>query len=90
MTTILKTSLLAIAASAMLFASPALACTFGGPCGDGSPYDNWVQERSQEQRSLDREWNSTMSGGPAYGSAHDGYGFDTYNAPSGPHRSDDE
>jgi hypothetical protein len=68
---------------------PALAdCAFGGPCGDGSPYDRLFQHDSDSDHNLG--WSHEVLAPPSYygGSRDNGFG---YQAPSyGGHRSDDD
>ena len=73
---------------AVFVSGPAVAaCTFGGPCGDGSPYDFSVQRHS------DSNWRSRNDdfGEPKYGGSSMGSGG-AYGAPSlgGVHHSDDD
>ena len=77
-----------IALLAVFVSGPAVAdCTFGGPCGDGSPYDFSVQ------RHGDSDWSSRNDdfGEPNYGGTSMGSGGG-YRAPSygGVRHSDDD
>jgi len=74
-------------AAALCISSPALAdCSFGGPCGDGSPYDRLFQHDSDSNLGWSHEGLEPPRN---YGSWRDS-GF-SYRAPSfGGHRSDDD
>ncbi len=73
---------------ALFSAGPALAdCTFGGPCGDGSPYDTFVQRHSDSDRSdQNYGFDAPSYGGSSLGS-EGGYRAPSYGSP---HHSDDD
>jgi len=73
---------------ALFAASPAPACTFGGPCGDQSPYDRLFQHDSDSDSNLG--WSNEGDVPPSYSGGSRDSGF-SYRAPSyGSHHSDDD
>lgn len=52
------------------FSGTALACTFGGPCDDGSPYDHWVQQHGDDDYN-DRNRNNYDSPQSQYDTRRD-------------------
>ena len=55
---------------ALFAASPAPACTFGGPCGDQSPYDRLFQHDSDSDSNLG--WSNEGPAPPSYSLAAQG------------------